>query len=144
MVNEHKILSALKKVLDSDTAMRKLLKKQTGSTKVFIGDVEPTAVLPYAQLIVTSDPADIVSGQGEMSIYINVVVRQMADGTADTETLSNIVQRMDDLLQNKQLTVEEHRVFKMYNTGVLPTTRHLQRQGAFLGGMGCQIHALRV
>ena len=144
MMNEHKTLTAVKKIIDDDAILKKLLGKQSGSTKVFIGDVEPTAVFPYVTLVNVANPADFETSEGEMSLYVNVTVRTMTNGTVDSKKLSEILDRMADLLQDKQLVVDGHRVFKMYTTGILPTTRHLKRESAFLGGIECKIHAMRL
>lgn len=121
MVNEFKLLNALKTTLDADATLKTLLKVKGASSKIILGPSRSSvASNPTIQLFVSGHPEDEEAKWGTLEVTAAVFSSDKADGTADVEEIANIAERVVTLLDELPPTFTGHRSYNQALTGFQP------------------------
>ena len=110
-INEYVVLSAIKAVLDADSTLDGLLKAQAGNSKTILGLERPKySNLPTVHLgIFTRTIAE--TKQNDMLVRAMWFANALpGSGAEDVELLSNIGERIYDLLDDNLFAVTGYRV----------------------------------
>lgn len=146
MVNESKILTAIKNRLDGSVDFRKAVKQVGSSSKVILGSSESMTQLmplPYVRIIIPTNEIGIVMSESNALIYFNIHSRSLNTGVPDYDEIENIGAAIYDLIQDVEITVENHNIFSIYVEAKMTVVKDRNQDNTYMGGLQCRTHAIR-
>jgi len=110
-IDEYAVLSALKTILDADSTLDTLLNVKGGSSKVIIGMERPDiCAMPTVHLSFLTRNIDPETKMNNVLYRVTWFVSAYPDKKEDIDTLTNIGERIYDLLDDVLPTVSGHGV----------------------------------
>lgn len=110
-INEHTTLSAIKTLMDADGTLYQLLSVDSGGSKVILGQERPEAHnLPAVHLSFLTRSINSESKLNNILVRITWYVNALPGPLEDIESLSEIGERIYDLLDDNQFTISGYSV----------------------------------
>lgn len=110
-IHGYTILNAIKALIDADAQLKVLLAAKEGASKVTLGvERPPVANLPCIHLSIMTRDINPETKYNVLLLRVSWFVNQLPDGSEDTESLSDIGERIYDLLDDSPPTVSGYRI----------------------------------
>lgn len=110
-IHDYDVLNAIKAVLDADSTLDGFLAVVGDQSKVVLGAERPKySNLPVVHLFVLTRNIDTEIKQNQLSLRVMWFVSAMPDGSEDIEKLSDIGERIYDLLDDTLFTLTNYQV----------------------------------
>ena len=110
-IHDYDVLNAIRVVLDADTTLDDLLAVVGDQSKVILGAERPKlSNLPVVHLFILTRNIETTTKQNQLSLRVMWFVSAKVGGGEDIETLSDIGERIYDLLDDNLFTLTNYQV----------------------------------